>query len=65
MRQEEPSDYLAILIRLWREEREGEWRVQIEDAHSGEVQSFPDLEAFIAYLRQRALPGTGNRGEPQ
>ncbi len=47
--------YLAYLLRLWSSEQEGRrtWRASLEGAHDSERLVFADLEALVAFLRQR------------
>jgi hypothetical protein len=46
--------YVAYMLRIWRvEEPTGvTLRASLEHAHSGERQSFSDLEALCTYLRE-------------
>jgi hypothetical protein len=48
------SNYLAYLLRLWREDKNTPWRVSIEDPHTGERRSFANLKALIAFLEEQA-----------
>jgi hypothetical protein len=52
---EEPNDYYAYLLRLWRTERQGQtqWRASLESPHTGERQSFASLEQLFAFLSER------------
>jgi hypothetical protein len=43
-------DYHAYLLRLWREQPENPWRASLEDPHTGERQSFTNLEKLVCYL---------------
>jgi hypothetical protein len=45
--------YLAFMVRLWRAgTSDGPvWRASLENPHTGERQTFADVEALIAYLR--------------
>ncbi|MBE2201878.1 MAG: hypothetical protein IAE79_24940 [Anaerolinea sp.] len=45
-------DYLAYLVRLWRE-GEGVWRSTLENPHTGERQAFADVEALLGFLREQ------------
>jgi hypothetical protein len=51
----EAKDYVAYLLRLWRE-KGGEltqWRASLQNPHTGEKVGFANLEAFFAYLRKK------------
>ncbi len=49
---DEPQAYQAYLLRLWRTKYKGEWqwRASLESPHTGERQSFADLEQLFAFL---------------
>ena len=69
---DEPADYYAYLLRLWRaddalDSRKDDaeytpWRVSLESARTGERQGFGSLEALFDHLRERtgASPDTQN-----
>jgi hypothetical protein len=46
------SDYMAYLLRMWREDMNGvkRWRVALQDALTLEEQHFADVEALIRFL---------------
>lgn len=44
------AEYLAFLIRLWRDESQHEWRATVQDAHAGEQHSFASLSALLLFL---------------
>jgi hypothetical protein len=48
---DDPPDYYAYLIRLWRTGVDGPWRASLEDARTGERIGFGDLSQAYAYLR--------------
>jgi hypothetical protein len=52
---EEPEVYHAYLLRLWRAQIQGQrqWRASLESPHTGERQSFTNLEQLFAFLRER------------
>ena len=52
---EESERYHAYLLRLWRAQYQGQWqwRASLESPHTGERQSFTDLEKLFAFLRER------------
>ncbi len=45
-------DYLAYLVRLWRE-GEGVWRGTLENPHTGERVAFADVAGLLAYLQHQ------------
>jgi len=53
----DPTTYAAFLIRLWRDENEGPWRVSVYDPHNGERWNFASLRQFFHFLETR----TGER----
>ena len=42
----------SYLLRLWRDEPGGRWRMSLQDVKSGERIGFADLERLFAYLRR-------------
>lgn len=46
-------DYLAYLLRFWREESGAPWRAMVEDPHTGEKRSFAAPEHLWAYLQEK------------
>lgn len=52
---DEPDVYHAYLLRLWRAQIQGQWqwRASLESPHTGERQSFTNLEQLFAFLRER------------
>jgi hypothetical protein len=50
----EARDYVAYLLRLWREKggELGWWRASLQDPHSGERVGFASLEELFVYLRR-------------
>ncbi len=47
------TDYLAYLIRLWREENAPNWRATLQNPHTGERRSFADLPSLLAFLEEQ------------
>ena len=43
-------DYMAVLLRLWRDRPDSSWRAIIENPHSGERIVFATAGDLIAYL---------------
>ena len=63
---DDPSRYLAYMLRLWRVETEDgpAWRASLESPHTGERAGFASLGALFAFLVEetgggvrRARPG--------
>jgi len=51
------QDYLAFLLRIWRESDRSSWRASLTSPHSGSQQGFNSLEELIGFLyRQLELP---------
>jgi hypothetical protein len=50
---------ISYLLRLWQIESHGQitWRASLDEAQGGERHGFPDLEALIAFLRERTGAG--------
>ncbi len=53
----DPTTYAAYLVRLWRDENNGPWRLSVYDPHNGERQNFASLRQFVHFLETR----TGER----
>jgi len=53
-RDEQPRDYAAYLLRLWREKGGGAigWRASLQDPHSGEKVGFANLEELFGFIRR-------------
>jgi hypothetical protein len=49
------GDYVAYLLRLWRETggETDRWRGSLQDPHSGEKFGFAHLDELVAFLRER------------
>lgn len=43
-------DYMAYLLRIWREKSDGSWRALLENPHSGERAAFATLPELITFL---------------
>jgi hypothetical protein len=46
------SNYIAYLIRLWREGPDV-WRGMVEDPHTGQRIYFKDVDELLAFLREQ------------
>ena len=60
--EEQQTDYLAYLLRLWRMQGAGAagWRASLADPDSGERHGFASLDDLFAFLKRR----TGVAPEP-
>lgn len=45
------GSYRAFLLRLWQEQGSQQWRITLEDAHTGHRQGFRSIDDFVAFLR--------------
>ena len=43
-------EYIAYLLRLWREKQEGSWRALLENPNSGERNGFATLAELVIFL---------------
>lgn len=43
-------EYMAYLLRLWREKNDGVWRALLENPNSGERNGFANLAELVAFL---------------
>jgi hypothetical protein len=52
---DEPDDYLAYLLRLWRVRYQGrwQWRASIDSPHTGERRSFGTLAGLLTFLEDK------------
>ena len=48
-----PEEYLAYLLRLWREGDELSWRATLKNAHTGETQGFADVSQLLQFLEEQ------------
>ncbi|MCL4867531.1 MAG: hypothetical protein KJ063_01065 [Anaerolineae bacterium] len=48
-------DYIAYLVRLWRED-DKTWRGTLEDPHTGQRYVFAEVEALLAHIREQTRP---------
>lgn len=52
-------EYLAYLLRMWRDRADGPWRATLEDPHQREKVGFSSIKELITYLQSL----TGIQGE--
>jgi hypothetical protein len=50
-------DYLAYLLRLWREDRTSSWRAMLVNPHTGERLGFADLSKLFSFLQDLTAGG--------
>ena len=50
------NDYLAYLMRLWREGDRQSWRASLEDPHTGERQGFANLRRMFEFIEAQTRP---------
>jgi hypothetical protein len=52
---ERQRPYLAYLLRLWQiqDKEKIDWRISLENAHTGEKLAFAHLDQFVGFLRER------------
>jgi hypothetical protein len=43
-------DYLAYLLRLWRDNQKQAWRATVQNPHTGERYTFASLPALLVFL---------------
>ena len=62
---DEPSRYLAYMLRLWQVETEAgrAWRASLESPHTGERLGFAGLEALVVFQEERTGEGVQGRAE--
>lgn len=46
-------DYMAFLLRLWREKSDGAWRALLENPNNGERAAFATLAELVTYLESK------------
>ena len=43
-------EYMAYLLRIWREKRDGTWRALLENPNNGERNGFASLAELVTFL---------------
>jgi len=46
--------YQSYLLRIWKEEPDGEWRASLQNVASGECRNYANLNELNDYLSQQA-----------
>ena len=59
MRAENPV-YQSYLLRMWRENKDGEWHASLQDVATSECENFSNLTALFTFLS-----GQGDLSPPQ
>jgi len=54
----ESQDYLAYLLRFWREDETSPWRATVENPHTGEKRSFAAPDHLWAFLQTQLVDPT-------
>lgn len=44
------GSYRAYLVRMWQEHPQAPWRASVQNAQTGELRRFSDLEQLVAFL---------------
>lgn len=52
---ENQEQYLAYILRLWRQEPDRPWYAMLETIPGGERHSFPSMEEAMHYLKTQTL----------
>ena len=47
------TDYLAYLLRLWRDGEDKPWRATLQNPHTGERRHFSTLAALLSFLEEQ------------
>jgi subtilisin-like proprotein convertase family protein len=50
MKKGNSNNYFAYLVRFWRENDQGGWRVTVEDPHTQDKKNFANPDAYLRYL---------------
>jgi hypothetical protein len=63
----ERDDYASFLLRLRRSDRNGQptWRASLESTHDGQRLEFSNLEALVAFLKDRFSRRAGSAAEKE
>ena len=59
---EKVRDYVAYLLRLWRETggKSNRWRASLQDPHSGNRVGFASLEELFEFLHRQVVAATNS-----
>lgn len=49
----ERTDYLAYMLRMWREDPRQAWRATLQNPHTGERHMFASLPALLLFLESQ------------
>ena len=56
-------EYMAYLLRLWREKQDGSWRGLLENPHNGERLGFATLADLVTLLENKTGEAVQLRGD--
>jgi hypothetical protein len=59
-----PEEYLAFLLRLWREGDDLSWRAMLKNAHTGETHGFADVSQLLLFLQSQTELQTQTADHP-
>lgn len=64
---DETYDYQAYMLRLWQSEYKGQWQwhASLESPHTGERQTFADLEQLFVFLSDQCKSQIPHRLEKE
>ena len=54
MASDNPNNYQAYLLRLWRDDGNTPWRASLQDTRAGQLHTFASLSQLIAFIEQQA-----------
>ena len=46
------NQHASYLLRVWRANEGTEWRIFVENVHTGEARGFNDINALVAFLQE-------------
>lgn len=47
------TQYHSFLLRLWRDDFEGDWRASLQDVKSGECFYFASMDAMVEFMMRK------------
>jgi hypothetical protein len=58
------GSYRAYLVRMWQEHPQSPWRASVQNAQTGELRIFSDLEQLVAFLYAQTQNTDSDRAAP-
>jgi hypothetical protein len=58
------GSYRAYLVRMWQEHPQAPWRASVQNAQTGELRIFSDLEQLVAFLYTQTQNTDSDRSAP-